>query len=698
MSVVIPGIAGLGSLSAVSAYGIYNKLDQTKLDTSAAKNQQIRQDTDYFTANIGKIKNVDDLMKNQRLLNYVLTAYGASSYASSPGLIKRILSEDPNDKKSTAARLGNASLTAMSNDLQLYKGNTDRLNSSTTTQKIQVGGATNQFFAVNKYDATSTNVLGTYYTNALDISVGANGALTTSEGYSVLGIRVDNSGQPIQAHDADGNVIADPSQGYGNTDLAQINAGVLAYKKTPTNEIDFSALLDRDATSYDPGNYSFTDAVNDPDGGSHSVKFVITSSDNATYNIKAYDVVDPDNPTAGNVLADQTITVTRDSTGKITEIGNADGSVTDGNKANLALNFGNDKTTNYSLDVASNTRDYQLTQTVGVYDTAGSIHNLSFDYTKTGVDSDTGIQNWSMHVWDSDINQYVKTLDLQFDPASNSLATVNGQTSSGYTSMDLNWSNGDKSSLTINLQDVKLSNTFYDISKSTDSVELGKFQSVNIDDQGNVIATYDKKTGGSYSTRLYKLAATNLSSGETQDRTQAGTGYIVTSDPAKNNTFLAFGTDDNQRGRLNTVKATSTSDNVLSNIKQKYLKSQENIALGTENIALFYAKTFKDSIKNIGSFYDILGNTALRTVVTTVLDLPDQFANQSVETQYAALNRRLTLSKLKDPAFADQFIKQYLTRVDSKNTSTNSQSYLTGLISSIGASGDSSSSSTNLLV
>ncbi len=710
MSVVIPGIVGLGSLPAVAAYGIYNKLDQTKLDTATAKNQQVKQDTDYFNANIGKVKNVDDLMKNQRLLNYVLTAYGASSYADSPGLIKRVLSEDPTNKNSTATKLGNASLTAMSNDLQLYKGNANRLNSSTVTQKIQVSGTPNQYFAVNKYGTDSTTFLGTYYTNNLNINVGSNGALTTTEGYSVMGVRLDNTGQPIKAvdkngkpityTDSNGNVRPDLEKGYSNTDLVPVNTGVLAYKKTSTSEVDFSALLNRDASVYQPGNYNLTDVSNDQDGKSHSVKFVITSDDNINYHVKAYNVVDPNNPTNGAVVYDQDISVTRDNTGKITKVATPDGKNTDGTAAGIGLDFGNGKTSTYKLDIANSTRDYQLSQNAAVYDSAGGLHNLALDYTKTGVDSATGLQNWSVKVWDSDSKQYVQSLAMQFDPATSKLATINGQPSGGYSAQNFTWSNGDQSSITFNFGDVKLSNTFYDISKTTDSVELGKLQSSHIDEQGNVYATYDKKNGGSYTIRLYKLAAANFGNSEVQDQSIFGAGYVTPRNPAQNGKFLAFGTGDYQRGKLSNVKETSTNDNVLANIQKKYIKSQENLALGGENIALFYAQTFKNNIQNASNFYDILGNSALRTVVTTVLDLPAQFANQSVETQYAALSRRLDLNKLKDPKFASQFVQKYLTQVDSqKKNATNSQSYLTGLLSSSNSSSDSSSGiSTNLLV
>lgn len=675
MTISIPGIAGLGSLPLVSAYKNYSKLSQSKLDSATAKNAEVSQVTDYFKQNIGKVKSVDDLMKDRKLLSYVLSSYGLSEQINSPGLIKRVLTENPNNSKSAAKQLGDNRYVQLSSDLQLYKGNANALNSTTKTESIKIAGSGAQYFAVNKYASDATTVVGEYYTNSLDTTVDLSGNLTTTDGYSVMGLRLDNQGNILPSLDANGNPIKDTSLGYKNSDLTKINVGQITYKKTPTNEINLDALINRDASVYQSGNYNLTDTVKDESGNSHSVKFVITTSDNTNYQIKAYDIKDIDNPTSGPVLYDQSISVSRDANGRITKVGTDSGTT-----AKISLDWGDTTKTDYSFNLASNTRDYQLTQTSGVYDTAGSVHNLNFDYSLIDNSSTPDQQTWAVKIWDNDTNQYVKSINLQLDKNTNKVVAVNGQANAGYVSSDITWSNGDRSSLSLNFTNVKLGSSFYNAGTSTDSVELGKLQTTHISNDGYVTAVYDKKSGGTFSARLYKLAAANFGSTELQEQSLAGKGLSVTKNPAQVTTFLPFGSGENQRGDLKQVTESTTTNNLISNIQTKYVKSQQNLALGTENISLLYASAFKQQAGKISSYYQILGNSAMREVVTTVLDIPKSIANQPVETQAAAIQRRLPLSKFSDPKYVDQFAQRYLSKVQMQQSgSGSSDSYLTSL-------------------
>jgi len=62
-------------------------------------------DAAYYQANIGNVHSVDDLIKNTRLLNYALTAYGIDPTIASTATIKSVLTSDLSDPSSVANQL-----------------------------------------------------------------------------------------------------------------------------------------------------------------------------------------------------------------------------------------------------------------------------------------------------------------------------------------------------------------------------------------------------------------------------------------------------------------------------------------------------------------------------------------------------------------------------------------------------------------
>ena len=62
----------------------------------------------------------------------------------------------------------------------------------------------------------------------------------------------------------------------------------------------------------------------------------------------------------------------------------------------------------------------------------------------------------------------------------------------------------------------------------------------------------------------------------------------------------------------------------------------------------------------ITSVDHILGDKALRDVVTTALAIPREIAFQTLTAQETAIAQRIDLTKFKDPAFVRQFVQRYL--------------------------------------
>lgn len=57
----------------------------------AAAGATVARETDYFLEHIGKVKTIDDLLKNSRLYNYVLTAFDLADMRDAKGLVRKVL-------------------------------------------------------------------------------------------------------------------------------------------------------------------------------------------------------------------------------------------------------------------------------------------------------------------------------------------------------------------------------------------------------------------------------------------------------------------------------------------------------------------------------------------------------------------------------------------------------------------------------
>jgi hypothetical protein len=63
----------------------------TKWQSIAAKEPQVATSTKYFQENIGKVKSIDDLMKDTRLFDYAMTAFGLGDITYAKGMMKKVL-------------------------------------------------------------------------------------------------------------------------------------------------------------------------------------------------------------------------------------------------------------------------------------------------------------------------------------------------------------------------------------------------------------------------------------------------------------------------------------------------------------------------------------------------------------------------------------------------------------------------------
>jgi hypothetical protein len=91
-------------LSTYLGYTIVNRDIPAALDRVASQ-PAIKREIDYYNANIGKVKTVDDFMDDYRLYNYAVQAYGLDDVGYAKAFMRKVLESDLSDENSFANRM-----------------------------------------------------------------------------------------------------------------------------------------------------------------------------------------------------------------------------------------------------------------------------------------------------------------------------------------------------------------------------------------------------------------------------------------------------------------------------------------------------------------------------------------------------------------------------------------------------------------
>lgn len=93
-----------------STYADYQTItrDLPRALAATAKAAAVATRTKYFTAHIGEVTSVADLMKNYRLLSYALKAFGLEDMTGSRALVRKVLEGGVDDPGSLANKMNDA--------------------------------------------------------------------------------------------------------------------------------------------------------------------------------------------------------------------------------------------------------------------------------------------------------------------------------------------------------------------------------------------------------------------------------------------------------------------------------------------------------------------------------------------------------------------------------------------------------------
>lgn len=78
----------------------------------AAKAPDVATETKYFTANIGKATSIDAFLKDRRLFNYAMKAFGLGEKTYAVGLMRKVLEQGATDAKALANTLNDSNIRA----------------------------------------------------------------------------------------------------------------------------------------------------------------------------------------------------------------------------------------------------------------------------------------------------------------------------------------------------------------------------------------------------------------------------------------------------------------------------------------------------------------------------------------------------------------------------------------------------------
>ena len=104
-----------------------------------------------------------------------------------------------------------------------------------------------------------------------------------------------------------------------------------------------------------------------------------------------------------------------------------------------------------------------------------------------------------------------------------------------------------------------------------------------------------------------------------------------------------------------------------------YMRQTLEENAGETNQGVRLALYFQRKAPTITSWYDVLADTALSSVIRTALDLPDTFAAADIDKQVQAFEQKLNIADFKDPTKLSKFLGRFTTMWEINNPTSTAQ-------------------------
>lgn len=113
--------------------------------------------------------------------------------------------------------------------------------------------------------------------------------------------------------------------------------------------------------------------------------------------------------------------------------------------------------------------------------------------------------------------------------------------------------------------------------------------------------------------------------------------------------------------------ATVSNPDFVEGVVDRYERVELEKRLGEDNVAVRLAVYADRKLPGVSNWFTVLGDKALREVVFTALDLPQEVAAQNPDRLNELLQDRFDIEKFKDPAELEKFLQRFSLMYDIRN-------------------------------
>lgn len=656
--------------------GLYTKTAQRADDAVTA-------DSRYYNAKMGSIRNVDDLLNDDRLRSYAFTAFGVDDSHLSRDTLKQILCSDPSDPSSTINTVWGTRLDDFIAKYNQAQSDATDANSQIATFKSQLSNPGADVADLNAKIATQQARLNTASSDMSNYS----GWIKTIGGYFDLASAYEF--QP------DGTVAAG--------DVAQV-----ADNRTATNEryvaaqprkSTFGALLESDYFKQKIATVTKVDDLfSDADGGYRMQAYLGTAFGVGTLSLATLKSI---------------LTSDRDPNNASSFVNQAGTDKAAYTAMLNAFNFNTDGTLSAGVDAQTASQ------------TATTVSKYSSTYNDADEQRDTlAVKSFKTAVATvSSVDKFLSTAAVYnfalnavgLDPASESSRTIKAVLESDLSdpssfvyklkddrylqlARDFNFDSKGKPTTPMAAQDdAEVSQMAKDYvlakTKYASTTEQAKLQAAAEDDAvyyKTTIAGIDNVSELLADKKLvnFILVAKGLDPKTVTTDTLKKVFASDLNDPksfantASDSRFaeIAAAFNFDTKGNVTRIGPTGPQDREqLVKTQNNYLQVSLETQQGDANPGVRLALYFQRKAPGITNAYDILADKALFEVFRTTYDLPDSMANAKIEDQAKIVTKYLKLSDLGDPTKLGKILSRFATMYDLKNGTQDSSSPLLAL-------------------
>jgi hypothetical protein len=711
-----------------STYLTYQRLtrDLSKSLAQTASKPDVAREREYYEANIGKVKSVDDFLNNPRLFAYAMKAYGLEDMTFAKAFMRKVLESDLNDSKSFARQLVDQRYLAFASAFSFTTDGSAESNLPYVQNDFQENDTTGLYsqHRVNQGAAAATEAQ--YYQSRMASVTSVDDLLADPRlfNYALTAVGLDPSiASTTTIRKVLTSDLSDPAS-YANTlgDTryrtltslfsfqadGSVASGSSAQSAAQVNDTVYR-YYGSSGTDASPAAAAFnTDYYNSTIGSVTSVDDLLNNDRLYRYALTAFGL-DPDIQSKATIrqvltsdLSDPNSFANKQANGSYKLLAQSfnfatDGSVNSGEAAqstdevhsttDLYLTHYGDKAASAD-SVATSFYKNRINLLSSVDDLIGNDQLYTYVLNAYGFDPNVESKATIKQVLTSDVSNPTSFANLQRDPRYAQMAADFNFGADGSVLRPRKAQQDQEELGTIRLYNTRIGSTDAERQAAADESTyyhntITQVQSVDqlLGDQR--LVTYLRKA--------YDLGS-DISDGELRT--------ALTSDPMDENSFVDKQSDTKLRdlaaafnfdakggvGRVSDEQAQIKSS-ILDTTDLNTRQVMETDA-GADSPGARLALYFQRKAPSINSAFDILADKAIFEVVRTALSLPDSMSQADIQRQADILISRINLDDFRDPDKLEKFISRFAALYDMNNGTADTPSaasiILSGQTGSIG--------------